>query len=256
MNNMEQKMTGFLFEQLPRESTKAFAAFREYMNMGPQRSLAAVAAKVGKSKTMMERWSRRFDWPSRVKAQAAQVAEVERLTIERLAVENAVDWYGMHEGVRREAWKEAQETIAMVRKAREEWLAKGRLPGWEGMARMLELAFKLKQFAAGMPSEIKEMHTHVTGKVSVEWETAIRKAYGVQSNHGTHEKHEKVIEVEAVVAEKAERVKPEMLKGAVVVDVEATPMINEKCKMQNEDHGPMTNAECKMQNEAATEEKR
>ena len=47
------------------------------------------------------------------------------------------------------------------------------------MARMLELAFKLKQFATGMPSEIKETHTHVTGKVSVEWEAAIRKAYGV-----------------------------------------------------------------------------
>ncbi len=67
----------------------------------------------------------------------------------------------------------------MVRKARERWEKSGRTPGFEGMARMLELAFKLKQFAAGMPSEIKETHTLVTGKVSVEWEAAIRKAYGV-----------------------------------------------------------------------------
>jgi hypothetical protein len=67
----------------------------------------------------------------------------------------------------------------MVRKAREQWMAGGRTPGWEGMARMLELAFKLKQFAAGMPSEIKETHTLVAGKVSVDWEQAIRKAYGV-----------------------------------------------------------------------------
>ena len=44
---------------------------------------------------------------------------------------------------------------------------------------MLDLAFKLKQFAAGMPSEIKEVHNLHAGKVSVEWEEAIRKAYAV-----------------------------------------------------------------------------
>ena len=42
---------------------------------------------------------------------------------------------------------------------------------------MLELAIKLKQFATGMPSEIKEVHNLHAGKVSVEWEEAIRKAY-------------------------------------------------------------------------------
>ena len=47
------------------------------------------------------------------------------------------------------------------------------------MARMLDLAFKLKQFAAGMPSEIKEVHNLHAGKVSIEWEEAIRKAYAV-----------------------------------------------------------------------------
>jgi hypothetical protein len=55
----------------------------------------------------------------------------------------------------------AEETIAMVREARAQWLAKGRTPGWEGMARMLELAFTLKKFAAGMPNEIKEVNTNI-----------------------------------------------------------------------------------------------
>ena len=172
--------TAFPFEQQPKESAKAFAAFKTYLELGPQRSLVLVADRVGKSKTIVERWSRRFDWPARVQAHAAHLATVEREAIEGLAVEKAVEWHKLQEGVRREAWQEAEETIAMVRKAREEWLAKGRLPGWEGMARMLELAFKLKQFATGMASEVKETHTLVTGKVSVEWEAAIRKAYGVK----------------------------------------------------------------------------
>ena len=46
----------------------------------------------------------------------------------------------------------------------------------EGMSRMLELAFKLKQFASGMPSEIKEVKNTLTATIDVEWEVAIRKA--------------------------------------------------------------------------------
>ena len=178
------------FEQKAREGSKAFAAFKTYLELGPERSLSVVGAKLGKSKVMMEKLSRKFDWAARVKAHAAHVAEVERLAIEAVAREKAVEWDRVQEAVRREAWREAEETIQMVRKARQEWLEKGRMPGWEGMARMLELAFKLKQFATGMPSEVKEVHTNVTGTLEVEWEIALRKAYGPKEEP-------KVIDVEA-----------------------------------------------------------
>jgi hypothetical protein len=42
------------FEQQPRESAKAFEAFSLYLAMGPDRSLAAVGDKLGKSKVAME----------------------------------------------------------------------------------------------------------------------------------------------------------------------------------------------------------
>lgn len=196
MNTMEQKTTALVFEQQPRESNKAFAAFKTYLDLGAERSLAVTADKLGKSKRMMEKWSRKFDWTARVQARAAHLATVEREAIESRAVEKAVAWEKTHESVRREAWAEAEETIAMVRKAREEWIAKGRLPGWEGMARMLELAFKLKQFAAGMPSEIKEVKTHLTATIDVEWDIAIRKAYGREKIAATPP----VVDVEAVEA--------------------------------------------------------
>ena len=199
MKKIEQRRMVLPFEQQPRESDKAFAAFSVYLNLGPQRSLSLTAKQLGKSKTLMEEWSRKFEWQVRVKAYAAHLAETERLAIERLAVEKAVEWHRLHEPVKREAWQEAVDTIAMVRKARREWMEKGRLPGWEGMARMLELAFKLKQFAVGLPSEVKEVNTHVTGTIDVEWEKAIRKAYGVE--------------------EEIEGPKPEVQSGQVV-DVE------------------------------------
>jgi hypothetical protein len=54
------------FEQQPKESDKAFAAFSVYLSQGPGRPLAKTAAKLGKSKAMMEKWSSKFDWPTPV----------------------------------------------------------------------------------------------------------------------------------------------------------------------------------------------
>lgn len=48
------------FEQQPKEGNKAFAAFKIYLEVGPQRSLATVAKKLRQSKCMPERWSRRY----------------------------------------------------------------------------------------------------------------------------------------------------------------------------------------------------
>ena len=168
------------FEQQPRESAKAFAAFKAYLEMGPERSIAGVSQKLAKSVPFLKRWSAKFDWAGRVAARDAHFADMERQAIERLACQKAVEWWQLHEPARRQAWMEAEETITMVRKARKQWLENGRTPGWEGMARMLELAFKLKQFAAGMPNEVKEVNTNITATIDVDWEIAIRKAYPVE----------------------------------------------------------------------------
>ena len=120
MNTLVNQETVLPFEQQKRESNKAFAAFRTYLELGPKRSLATVADKLGKSETMIERWSRNFEWLARVKAYAAHLATIEREAIEALALEKAVEWHRLHEPVKREAWQEAVDTIAMVRKARRE----------------------------------------------------------------------------------------------------------------------------------------
>lgn len=56
------------WERLPKETTEAFEAFKEYRDMGAERSLAKVGAKLGKSTELMERWSARHDWVKRVQA--------------------------------------------------------------------------------------------------------------------------------------------------------------------------------------------
>ena len=179
MNTPETKAGPLPFEQRPRETTKAYAAFKTYLDLGPTRSLVQAAAKLGCTKRRMEQLSRKNGWVARVDAFNQHFADLERQAIERLACDKAVEWWTLQEPTRRLAWLEAEEAIKMVRKARERWEQSNRTPGFEGMARMLELAIKLKQFATGMPSEIKEVHNLHAGKVSVEWEEAIRKAYDV-----------------------------------------------------------------------------
>ena len=49
----------------------------------------------------------------------------------------------------------------------------------EGIARLLELATKMGRLAAGLPTEVKEVNTTMKATIDVEWEIAIRKAYGV-----------------------------------------------------------------------------
>ena len=168
------------FEQQERESNRAFAAFRTYLELGPERSLATVAERVGKSKTMVERWSRRFDWPARVEAHAAHVADAERRAIEALAVERAVEWDKVHEAVKIAEWQRHKKLIALADEMIARWEKnKAKCGTLEGIARVLELATKLGRLAAGMPTEVKEVNTTVKATIDVEWEIAIQKAYRV-----------------------------------------------------------------------------
>jgi len=167
------------FEQLPKESDKAFAAFKAYLDMGPQRSLSLVGKKLGKSKNMMEQWSRKFDWVSRVQAYANYLATIEREAIEGLAVEKAVDWNKVHEPLRIAEWQRHKKMIKLADEMIRRWEENPKKMGTlEGIARILELATKLGRLAAGLPTEIKEVNTTVTGTIDMEWEVAIRKAYG------------------------------------------------------------------------------
>lgn len=56
------------WDQQPEESTPAWEAFRTYRDMGATRSTAKVARRLGKSKTLMDRWSGANSWQIRVSA--------------------------------------------------------------------------------------------------------------------------------------------------------------------------------------------
>jgi hypothetical protein len=169
------------FEQQERESHKAFAGFKTYLELGPERSLADAADKLGKSKRMMEKWSRKFDWPARVQAHAAHLATIERKTAEAVAVQNGVDWAGRQEQHREDEWQTRGELIALAREAIERWKKNPvRCGTLEGIARLLDLASKLGRVASGLSLEPVEKPRAEDAAFMIQIEVALEKIYGAE----------------------------------------------------------------------------
>ena len=187
-------------QQQPRESDKAFAAFAIYLGIGPERSLATVAAKVGKSKTMIERWSRKFDWPARAQAHTAHLTEIERKAAEAVAIQNGVDWAKRQEEHREDEWQTRTELIGLAREAIERWKKNpARCGTLEGIARLLDLASKLGRVSSGLSLEPAEKPGEEETAFMIQIEVALEKIYGQASPAPT-------------------------LPPAAVVDVEAKPI--------------------------------
>src|SRR5262245_61988578 len=146
---------GLPFEQQPKESAKAFAAFRAYLDMGPERSLAAVGERLGKSKVMMEKWSRKFDWQARVAAHGAHLAQVEREAAEAVVRAKGADLAERYEELRESEWKARNELVDLAWEIIRRWRSSNRTGSLEGLARLLDLMSTLGRRACEVATDGK-----------------------------------------------------------------------------------------------------
>jgi hypothetical protein len=172
------------FEQQPKESEKAFAAFSLYLSMGPERSLVKLAAKLSRSKTVMGKWCGRFDWQARVAAYSEHMALVAREATEAMVRQKGVDWAKRYQKLREEEWLERKNAVVFAAEVRRRWMEKAeRFGTLEGYARLLELASKLGHSACERPrdqaaDQRMEMTGANGGPIRVEVEAALKKIYG------------------------------------------------------------------------------
>ncbi len=159
------------------ESSKAFAAFNLYLNLGPQRSLAAVAQKLSKSGQLLKRWSTKFEWPARVQAYDAHLAVVEREAAEALARANAAEREKRKQQVREDEWEIRTEALAAGREALKRFYEKGKGATLGDIARMLELASTMGRLSTGL-SEKAESDSEDGRPVRIEVTLALEKIYG------------------------------------------------------------------------------
>ena len=167
------------FEQQPKESGKAFAAFAMYLSMGSERSLAQVGKKLGKSEGLIERWSKRYDWGGRVQAHGAHFAMIEREATEAVARGKAAEWLTRQEKIREREWSMHEKCLAAAERALASFMEREKVyANLSDIARILEVASKLGRLAAGMATDRTEVTGEDGGPIRVELSAALSKIYG------------------------------------------------------------------------------
>lgn len=135
------------WERQPKEKPKPFEAFCIYRDMGIERSIRKVAANVGKSDTLIGRWSKENNWVERV---TAWDDEQERIQREIAQKEQARE-------IRKMRKKHADLASAMLIKATK---ALARIPDDEikagDLTRMVDVAAKLERISRGDVGEVVE----------------------------------------------------------------------------------------------------
>ena len=168
-----------VFEQQPRESDRAFAAFSVYLSLGPQRSLDMAAQKCAKSIPLLKRWCRKFDWPARVAAYGAHLAVVEREAIEAAARGKAAEWSAREQQLRETEWTMHERAIAAAKRGLDAYMAREKVyANLADIARMLEIASKLGRLATGLGTDGDRRKGDELPAVRVEVKVALEKIYG------------------------------------------------------------------------------
>ncbi|MGN0998659.1 MAG: hypothetical protein ACI4PO_03830 [Faecousia sp.] len=135
------------WERQPGETPKPFEAFCVYRDMGLERSLSKVAAKLSKSETLMGRWSGQYDWVKRAAAWDDEQERVEREAKEKQRLKDIAKMRERHAGI----------AVTMLVKAA---TALQVLPPEEikaqDISRMVDVASKLERISRGDVGDVIE----------------------------------------------------------------------------------------------------
>jgi hypothetical protein len=187
------------FDQQPKESAKAFAAFSIYLGLGPERSLAAVGQTLGKSMALLERWSARWHWLERAQAHATHLAAVEREAAEALARSKGAEWLKRTEAVREREWEMHEKCIEAARRGLKAFMEREKVyANLADISRILEVASKLGRLASGMATDKTELTGEDGGPIRVELSAALNKVYGAEVPPPIAEAAAETLDVEIV----------------------------------------------------------
>jgi len=138
---------GELWERLSNETTKAYAAFCIYRDLGSERSIDKVLAATGKrNRSSLIKWSSRYNWVERVQAYDQYLEELKRKEQEQAIIEMS----------RRHA--ELAVRMQELIKARLEEIDVNALSPRD-LATWLDIATKLERLSRGEPTSIEKGET-------------------------------------------------------------------------------------------------
>ena len=136
------------------ESPQAFQAFAEYRDMGAERSLAKVAQKLGKSKALMDRWSRHWHWGERVNVWDDEMDKLSCVELKKGITEMRKNHIGIAKAML------VKELQALQKLPITEMTPKD-------ITTMVDVAAKLERISRGEATEKTESKTELAGELKV-----------------------------------------------------------------------------------------
>ena len=91
---------------------EAYAAFKEYLNLGAERSIGAVGSKVGKNVKLIGRWCSRWNWVNRVKAWDLKMMREAEAAATNALQDNADVWARRETEYREREWQAAHALLS------------------------------------------------------------------------------------------------------------------------------------------------
>lgn len=135
------------WERQPDETPKQYEAFCVYRDMGTNRTLEKVGQHLGKSATLMERWSSKNQWVNRVTAWDDERERIERETAQKQQLEDIKKMRKRHAAI----------ATQMIVKAS---MALQQIPPEEvkaaDISRMVDVASKLERISRGDVGDVVE----------------------------------------------------------------------------------------------------
>jgi len=175
------------WQRQPGETPPDFTAFAAYLRLKGRRSLRAVAAKTGRSLASVRRLSAQFNWPGRVVAFEARLADATQDALDSVLRRSPA-----HSKLNFEQFREAEYHLAnQVIHESNRWLKlaanpRRPAPSLAQICRLTELSFKLGRLAAGLPTGDQSPRRRRREDAPGYWtghsvEEALEKTYGSKS---------------------------------------------------------------------------
>jgi len=146
-----------IWDRLPNESTKAYAAFCVYRDLGPERSLDKAGQKLDKprSRKWLGEWSAKYKWVERAEAYDDYIEKLKRKEREEAIAEMAE--------------RQARIAIAFQQRVaqRLQELDPSELSPAD-MARWFDIAAKIERLNRGEPTEIGKQEINLPPVIEVE----------------------------------------------------------------------------------------
>lgn len=133
----------------PGETAQAYEAAKLYFELAADRSLEAVGQKLGKSKVLMERWSRQWRWVERAKAYDRHIEESREDNLQRQRAEDAERWIQRDRQLREEFYQTGEQFVAKARKLLSAFPDKGQA-SLSGIAQIMSTGAELQRLAVGI----------------------------------------------------------------------------------------------------------